>query len=887
MQWTGLNELREKYLSFFESKGHLRLDSFPLVPKNDPSLLLINSGMAPMKKWFLAQEEPPRHRVTTCQKCIRTPDIERVGITARHGTFFEMLGNFSFQDYFKEEVIPWAWEFLTSDEWMAIPKDRLHISVYEEDDEAYDIWTKKVGIAPDHMVRLGKEDNFWEHGSGPCGPCSEIYFDRGPEYGCGKPTCGVGCDCDRYMEIWNLVFSQFDADGKGHYERLARPNIDTGMGLERLACVMQGVDNLFEVDTVQSVLHHVEHIANKTYGEDDKTDISIRVITDHIRSCTFMVSDGILPSNEGRGYVLRRLLRRAARHGRMLGITRPFLVELVETVIQSSESAYPELREHDAYIKKVIGTEEANFARTIDAGMNILNNMIDGLEKAHEHLLKGLDVFKLNDTFGFPLDLTKEIAAEQGIEIDEEGFHAEMTKQKERARAERLKKNISGWSEDLFGALDAEPTVFTGYETLNDTGVVVALSDEETLTDAIATDEEAKDGVLVVLDKTPFYAEMGGQAADHGMLNSADCSLRVLDVKKTPKGYYVHTCVLESGIVKVGDHLNAQVDKEYRMAIARNHTATHLLQAALREVLGDHVHQAGSYQDAEITHFDFTHFSAVTPEELARVQKIVNDKIYESMNVTVREMPIEEAKKLGAMALFGEKYGKVVRVVDIEGWSTEFCGGTHVKNTAQIGGFKIVSEASVAAGIRRIEAVTGRNLLIRANLQEAMLHTVANTLKANNVTALPVRAEAVMAENKALAKELEEIKAQVAASKVTSLFDNAEEIGGVKIASAYFTGTTGDTLRGMCDTIRDKAVKPAVAVLVGKSEDKITMAVTVTKQAQEKGLKAGALVKEIAAIAGGKGGGKPDFAMAGLKDETKIDEALAAVGAIVKKALGE
>ncbi|PLK30080.1 alanine--tRNA ligase [Faecalibacterium prausnitzii] len=887
MQWTGLNELREKYLSFFESKGHLRLDSFPLVPKNDPSLLLINSGMAPMKKWFLAQEEPPRHRVTTCQKCIRTPDIERVGITARHGTFFEMLGNFSFQDYFKEEVIPWAWEFLTSDEWMAIPKDRLHISVYEEDDEAYDIWTKKVGIAPDHMVRLGKEDNFWEHGSGPCGPCSEIYFDRGPEYGCGKPTCGVGCDCDRYMEIWNLVFSQFDADGKGHYERLARPNIDTGMGLERLACVMQGVGNLFEVDTVQSVLHHVEHIANKTYGENDKTDISIRVITDHIRSCTFMVSDGILPSNEGRGYVLRRLLRRAARHGRMLGITRPFLVELVETVIQSSESAYPELREHDAYIKKVIGTEEANFARTIDAGMNILNNMIDGLEKAHEHLLKGLDVFKLNDTFGFPLDLTKEIAAEQGIEIDEEGFHAEMTKQKERARAERLKKNISGWSEDLFGALDAEPTVFTGYETLNDTGVVVALSDEETLTDAIATDEEAKDGVLVVLDKTPFYAEMGGQAADHGMLNSADCSLRVLDVKKTPKGYYVHTCVLESGIVKMGDHLNAQVDKEYRMAIARNHTATHLLQAALREVLGDHVHQAGSYQDAEITHFDFTHFSAVTPEELARVQKIVNDKIYESMNVTVREMPIEEAKKLGAMALFGEKYGKVVRVVDIEGWSTEFCGGTHVKNTAQIGGFKIVSEASVAAGIRRIEAVTGRNLLIRANLQEAMLHTVANTLKANNVTALPVRAEAVMAENKALAKELEEIKAQVAASKVTSLFDNAEEIGGVKIASAYFTGTTGDTLRGMCDTVRDKAVKPAVAVLVGKAEDKITMAVTVTKQAQEKGLKAGALVKEIAAIAGGKGGGKPDFAMAGLKDETKIDEALAAVGAIVKKALGE
>ena len=886
MQWTGLNELRDKYLTFFEGKGHLRLDSFPLVPKNDPSLLLINSGMAPMKKWFLAQEEPPRHRVTTCQKCIRTPDIERVGITARHGTFFEMLGNFSFQDYFKEEVIPWAWEFLTSDEWMAIPKDKLHISVYKEDDEAYDIWTKKVGVAPDHMVRLGKEDNFWEHGSGPCGPCSEIYFDRGPEYGCGKPTCGVGCDCDRYMEIWNLVFSQFDADGKGHYERLARPNIDTGMGLERLACVMQGVGNLFEVDTVQSVLHHVEHIAGKAYGENAKDDISIRVITDHIRSCTFMVSDGILPSNEGRGYVLRRLLRRAARHGRMLGISRPFLVELVETVIQSSESAYPELREHDAYIKKVIGTEEANFARTIDAGMNILNNMIDGLEKAHQHLLKGLDVFKLNDTFGFPLDLTKEIAAEQGIEIDEDGFHAEMKKQKERARAERLKKNISGWSEDLFGGLTVEPTVFTGYETLNDTGVVVALSDEETLTDAIATDEEAKDGVLVVLDKTPFYAEMGGQVADNGLLTGPECSLRVLDVKKTPKGYYVHTCVLESGIVKVGDHLNAQVDKEYRMSVCRNHTATHLLQAALREVLGDHVHQAGSYQDAEITHFDFTHFSAVTPEELARVEKIVNDRIFDAMNVEVKEMPIEEAKKLGAMALFGEKYGKVVRVVNIEGWSTEFCGGTHVKNTAQIGGFKIVSESSVAAGIRRIEAVTGRNLLIRANMQEAMLHTVANTLKANNVAALPARAEAVMAENKAMSKELEDIKAKVAASKVTSLFDNAETVGDVKIASAYFTGTSGDTLRGMCDTIRDSAKAAAVAVLVGKSDDKITMAVTVTKDAQAKGLKAGNLVKEISAIAGGKGGGKPDFAMAGLKDETKIDEALAAVKGIVEKQLG-
>ena len=884
MQWTGLNELREKYLTFFEGKGHLRLGSFPLVPKDDPSLLLINSGMAPMKKWFLGQEEPPRHRVTTCQKCIRTPDIERVGITARHGTFFEMLGNFSFQDYFKEEVIPWAWEFLTGDEWMAIPKDKLYISVYLDDDEAYDIWTQKVGIAPDHMVRMGKEDNFWEHGSGPCGPCSEIYFDRGLEYGCGKPTCGPGCDCDRFMEIWNLVFSQFDSDGKGHYERLPRPNIDTGMGLERLACVMQGVGNLFEVDTVQSVLHHVEHIAGKTYGQNEKTDISIRVITDHIRSCTFMVSDGILPSNEGRGYVLRRLLRRAARHGRLLGIQGPFLVDLVETVIQSSESAYPELREHAAYIKKVIGTEEANFARTIDAGMNILANLIDQMEKAHQNTLSGLDVFKLNDTFGFPLDLTREIAAEQGLEVDEEGFHAEMTKQKERARAERLKKNISGWSADLFGALDAAPTVFTGYDTLTDQGVVVALSDEETLTDAIATDDQAKEGVLVVLDKTPFYAEMGGQTADHGVLTGENCALRVLDVKKTPKGYFVHTCVLENGYVRVGDTLTAQVDKEYRWAIARNHTATHLLQAALREVLGDHVHQAGSYQDAHVTHFDFTHFSAVTPEELARVEQIVNDKIFDALEVKVQSMALDEAKKMGAMALFGEKYGEVVRVVDVCGWSTEFCGGTHVRNTAQIGCFKIISESSVAAGIRRIEAVTGKNLLMRANANEMVLRATAAALKANNVADLAARAEAVMAENKALTRELDTVKAEVAAAKVESLFESAEEVNGVRVITAYFSGTASGTLRGMCDTLRDKAKKPVAAVLVGSEGEKITMAVSVNKLAQEKGLKAGSLVKTLSAIAGGKGGGKPDFAMAGLKDPNKIDEALhAAAGAIAQE----
>ncbi len=880
MKWTGLNELRNAYLSFFESKGHLRLDSFPLVPKNDPSLLLINSGMAPMKKWFLGQEEPPRHRVTTCQKCIRTPDIERVGITARHGTFFEMLGNFSFQDYFKEEVIPWAWEFLTSDEWMAIPKDRLYISVYEEDDEAYDIWTKKIGIAEDHMVRLGKEDNFWEHGSGPCGPCSEIHFDRGPEYGCGKPTCGVGCDCDRYMEIWNLVFSQFDSDGKGTYTRLERPNIDTGMGLERLACVMQNVGNLFEVDTVKAVLNHVEKISGKEYKKDAKTDISIRVITDHVRSCTFMVSDGVRPTNEGRGYVLRRLLRRAARHGRMLGIDRPFLVELVETVIQSSESAYPELREHADYIKRVIGTEEENFYRTIDAGMNLLNNLIDEVKANGGSELSGAEVFKLHDTFGFPMDLTKEIALEAGIQVDEEGFHAELQKQKTRSREERLKKNISGWSADLFGELTVEPTVYTGYEKLADEATVLALAEDETLTDGVSTDDGAKEGVLVILDKTPFYAEMGGQVADHGIITTDDATLRVLDVKKTPKGYFVHTCVLENGLIKVGDKVNAQVDKAYHMDIARNHTATHLMQAALREVLGDHVHQAGSYQDAGVTRFDFTHFSAVTPEELKKVEDIVNEKIMDAMDVDIRNMPIAEAKQLGAMALFGEKYGEVVRVVNVQGWSTEFCGGSHVSNTAQIGCFKIVSESSVAAGTRRIEAITGRNAVKMMQDNEATIKETVAAIKATSAKDLVARAEALVAENKALAKELSDMKAAAAAAKANSLFDNAVDVGGVRVMTAKVAGGA-DALRSMCDTVREKAAD-AVAVLVSVDGEKMSLAVTVAKDAQAHGLKAGALVKDIAAIAGGKGGGKPDFAMAGLKDASKIDEALVAAAEIVK-----
>ena len=881
MQWTGLNELREKYLHYFEGKGHLRLGSFPLVPKDDPSLLLINSGMAPMKKWFLGQEEPPRHRVTTCQKCIRTPDIERVGITARHGCFFEMLGNFSFQDYFKKEVIPWAWEFLTKE--LEIPADRLYISVYQDDDEAYDIWTKSVGIPEDHMVRLGKEDNFWEHGSGPCGPCSEIYFDRGLKYGCGKPTCGVGCDCDRFMEIWNLVFSQYDSDGKGTYALLPKPNIDTGMGLERLAVVMQDVDNLFEVDTVAAVLHHVERISGKQYGANEKDDISIRVITDHIRATVFMASDGILPSNEGRGYVMRRLLRRAARHGRMLGIDHPFLTDLVDTVIISSEVGYPELREHESYIKKVIGTEEERFYKTIDSGMNILNGMIQHLHETHKKILSGLDVFKLNDTFGFPLDLTREIAAEAGFAVDEAAFHIEMTKQRERARAERLAKDISGWSADLFGELTAEPTRFDGYETLSEKAKVLALSDGEELVDAIATDEagETKDGVLVVLDRTPFYAEMGGQVADHGYLVSGDAKLKVTQVKKTPKGYFVHTCELLDGTIHVDDEVTASVDEKRRAAICRNHTATHLLQKALREVLGEHVHQAGSYQDDQITHFDFTHFSAVSPAELAEVERRVNEKIYEALPVTVKNLPIEEAKKMGAMALFGEKYGSVVRVVEAGGWSTEFCGGTHVTNTAQIGCFKILSESSVAAGIRRIEATTAFGVLDLLDDRTEVLAKTAVALKANNLKDTPARAEALAAELKETAKQLEILKAQMAAAKIDGLFENAADIDGVRIVSAYLTGTGADTLRDMVDKVRDKAPN-AVTVLIGSDGNKTMMAVGVSKNALARGLKAGALVKKIAAIAGGNGGGKPDFAMAGIRDTSKIDDALNAVPEIVK-----
>uniref|UniRef100_UPI004026CB57 alanine--tRNA ligase n=1 Tax=Gemmiger qucibialis TaxID=2997294 RepID=UPI004026CB57 len=823
-----------------------------------------------------------RGRVTTCQKCIRTPDIERVGITARHGCFFEMLGNFSFQDYFKKEVIPWAWEFLTKE--LEIPADRLYISVYQDDDEAYDIWTKSVGIPEDHMVRMGKEDNFWEHGSGPCGPCSEIYFDRGLKYGCGKPTCGVGCDCDRFMEIWNLVFSQYDSDGKGTYALLPKPNIDTGMGLERLAVVMQDVDNLFEVDTVAAVLHHVERISGKQYGANEKDDISIRVITDHIRATVFMASDGILPSNEGRGYVMRRLLRRAARHGRMLGIDHPFLTDLVDTVIISSEVGYPELREHESYIKKVIGTEEERFYKTIDSGMNILNGMIQHLHETHKKILSGLDVFKLNDTFGFPLDLTKEIAAEAGLGIDEAAFHVEMTRQRERARAERLAKDISGWSEDLFGELNAEPTEFDGYDVLKETAKVLALSDGEELNDAVSTDYEERENVLVVLDRTPFYAEMGGQVADHGYLTSGTANLKVNQVKKTPKGFYVHTCTLLDGTIRVGDTVTAAVDEQRRASICRNHTATHLMQKALREVLGEHVHQAGSYQDDKITRFDFTHFNAVTPEELVEVEKRVNEKIFASLPVTIQNLPIEEAKKMGAMALFGEKYGKVVRVVDAGGWSVEFCGGTHVKNTAQIGCLNILSEASVAAGNRRIEATTGYGVLNLLDDRTAELANTAVALKANNMKDVAARAQAMTAELKEANKQLEIAKAKLASSQIDGLFQNAVEVDGVRIVTVYLNGTTPDTLRSMMDKLRDKEPN-AVGALIGTDGSKTTLAVGVGKNALARGLKAGALVKQIAAIAGGNGGGKPDFAMAGIRDTSKIDDALNAVEGIVKENL--
>ncbi len=888
MQWTALNDLRERYLAFFESKQHLRLKSFPLVPNGDKSLLLINSGMAPMKSWFLGTEEPPCHRVTTCQKCIRTPDIESVGITSRHGTYFEMLGNFSFQNYFKDEAIAWAWEFFTSDEWMALPVEKLYISVYEEDEDAYRIWTKDIGVKEERMVRLGKADNFWEHGSGPCGPCSEIYFDRGEAHGCGDATCAPGCECDRFMEVWNLVFTEFDSDGAGHYDKMEKPNIDTGMGLERLACVVQGVDNLFEVDTVRKILDHVEQLSGKTYGQDKKTDISIRVITDHIRSTVFMVGDGVLPSNEGRGYVLRRLLRRAARHGRMIGIHKPFLVELCETVITQNESAYQELRENETYIKKNIEAEEARFVRTIDQGLERLTEMLDMVDKMSgmnpQRVLSGEDAFRLHDTFGFPLDLTREIAEEAGVHVDVEAFDRELDKQREKARKDRMSRAIAGWAAGLFSELSMPETEFLGYDTLVNESKVLALSDGQELVEALATDAGEKDNVLVVLDKTPFYAESGGQVADTGHLTGNGARLYVKDVQKMEGGYFVHSCTLESGILKTGDTVLCEVDADRRSAIMRNHTAAHLLQQALREVLGEHVHQAGSYVDEKRMRFDFSHTQPMTAEEIKNTEAQVNRVIWQAREVTSTTMPIEEAKKLGALALFGEKYGDAVRVVDAGGYSTEFCGGTHVSNTAQLGCFKILSEASVAAGVRRIESTTAAGVLEYMSHCENVLMTTARVLKASRYEELPKRAQGLNDELKEVQRALDVEKEKAAAAKAQGLFDSAIDVEGIKIMTAYLSGASPDILRKMGDKLKENRPN-AVGVFCGKANDKLNMVVVCGAEAMQRGLKSGNLIKPIAAVAGGSGGGKPDFAMAGLKDENKVDEALHAVPDIVKAAL--
>lgn len=871
MQWTGLNELREKFLSFFESKGHMRLPSFSLIPKDDNSLLLINSGMAPMKKYFTGEVTPPSKRVTTCQKCIRTPDIERVGITARHGTFFEMLGNFSFGDYFKHEATAWAWEFCTKV--LELPVDKLWVTIYQDDDEAFDIWTKEVGVAPERIVRMGKEDNFWEHGSGPCGPCSEIYFDRGEKYGCGKPDCGVGCECDRYVEFWNVVFSQFDSDGKGNYPPMEHPNIDTGMGLERLACIMQGVDNLFLVDTVQNIMKHICRIAGIQYGEDEKKDISLRVITDHIRSTTFMIGDGVMPSNEGRGYVLRRLLRRAARHGRLLGINHTFLADVANTVIDENKNAYPELDEKRAMITKLIHVEEESFAKTIDQGMQMLNSLID---KDFNACLSGEDAFRLNDTYGFPLDLTKEIVAERGMTVDEERFHQLMQEQRERARNARKNAGADAWAGENDVLADVPPTEFLGYEKSQTEATVLAiLKDGERVDHATAGDE-----IALVLDRTTFYAESGGQVGDVGPISSADALIAIDNTTKNHAKNFIHHGVINAGTISVGDRVQTEGDPENHRAIMRNHTAAHLLQAALRTVLGDHVEQAGQLVDEKYVRFDFTHFAALTQEELHRVETIVNGVILSGTPVECREMPIEEAKKLGAMALFGEKYGSIVRVVSVGDFSKEFCGGTHVDNTGKIGLFKILSESSVAAGVRRIEAVTGLNALQYLNDTLAQLGAVASALKVTSVSGLAQRAEQMTAELKEKDREIESLNAKMADMRINGLFEGAKDIDGVRVITALFSATPSNALRTMCDKIRDNAPN-VVAVLAATQDGKANIAVAVGKEAQQKGLNAGKIVREVAKVAGGNGGGKAEFAMAGAKDLTKLDEALAAAEGVV------
>lgn len=871
MEWTSLNDIREKYLSFFESKGHLRLPSFSLVPNNDKSLLLINSGMAPMKKYFTGEVTPPRSRVTTCQKCIRTPDIEQVGKTARHGTFFEMLGNFSFGDYFKKEATAWAWEFCT--EVLEMPVDKLYVTIYENDDEAFEIWTKQNGVDPSHIVRLGKEDNFWEHGSGPCGPCSEIYFDRGEKYGCGSPDCGPGCECDRFTEFWNNVFSQFNNDGNGNYTELAQKNIDTGMGLERLACIMQGVDNIFEVDTVQNTMKKISEIAGVKYHDDAKNDVSLRVITDHVRSSTFMIGDGVIPSNNGRGYVLRRLIRRACRHGRLLGVNEPFLYKVCETVLEDNKVAYPELQDKAELIKKVILSEEESFGKTIDAGLARLDEYIENTEGT---VFSGEDAFKLNDTFGFPLDLTKDVLEERGMTVDEEKFNELLANQKATARAARKDAGADAWKNTSV-KIDAEKTVFTGYTDFTAEAKVLALVNADgELVDMLGAGEKGS----VVLDKTPFYATSGGQVADTGVITADGVEFDVEDTSKNADGIYIHSGTVKEGVVSVGNTVNAQIDADRRKSIMRNHTAAHLLQAALREVLGTHVEQAGQLVNDKEVRFDFTHFNPLTTEELSRVEAIVNKEILACAPVSMQEMPIEEAKKMGAMMLFGEKYGDIVRVVKAGDASTEFCGGTHVASTGELGLFKIVSEASVAAGVRRIVALTGTGVLNYLNECEDTVKFASATFKSAD-NEVKDRITAIVAENKAKDKEIQNLNAEMTKLKSADMFSSAVDVDGLELYTAKVEGTTPDALRSMGDDVKTKGDN-VVAVLAGVNGDKANFVAVCGKGAIAKGVKAGDLVKEVAKIANGGGGGRPDSAMAGAKDITKIDEALSKAEEIVK-----
>jgi alanyl-tRNA synthetase len=871
MKWTSVNDLREKYLSFFESKGHLRLPSFPLIPNNDKSLLLINSGMAPMKKFFTGEVEPPRKRVTTCQKCIRTPDLERVGHTARHGTFFEMLGNFSFGDYFKEEAITWAWEFLT--DVLEIPADRLYPSIYVDDDEAFRIWNEKIGVAADRIVRLGKEDNFWEHGTGPCGPCSEIYFDRGEKYGCGKPDCKPGCDCDRYMEIWNNVFSQFDSDGKGNYTELEHKNIDTGMGLERLACVMQGVDNMFEVDGVRKILDKVVEISGKHYGEDNNADISIRVITDHVRGATFMICDGVIPSNEGRGYVLRRILRRAARHGKLLGINREFLTEVCDVVIKENVAGYPELAEKETYIKKVMSIEEDRFNATIDAGLSMLTDIIRGTVAEKSDTISGEEVFKLYDTFGFPIDLTREIAEESRLRIDNETFMKLMQEQKVRARAARA--NISGWSEASKTAISSlTQTEFTGYSEYRTKAKVISI-----LVDGDPVEEVTEGDCTVILDRTCFYGEGGGQVGDTGTIYRDGLLLRVYDTKKTD-GVYLHMCTVAEGIVKVGDEVTADIDDRRRDAIRRNHSACHLLQAALRTVLGTHVEQAGSFVDDSRVRFDFTHYSAVTDEELRKVEALVNLNILSGNGIVTKVTDPETAKAEGAIALFGEKYGREVRMVKMGNFSTELCGGTHCDNTAKIGLFRIISESSVAAGVRRIEGVTGLGILEMLDEKETAINNTSKALKVQSAADMPAKAAALFSEIAALRKEIDSLNAKVAGNRLSELMAEARDVKGIKLISRDLGSMGMDSARSLCDMIKDK-YPSAVAVFAISDGDNFNFVSAAGKDAVAAGAHAGRLVGAVAAVTGGRGGGRPDSASAGGKEKEKTEEALRTAEAVL------